>query len=370
MRTLLILATFAAALECPGVAQGTATTYDCQFSGTFTSATTGTSQGNSSAGSATPCVSYRVTYTSTASISALSIQFETSPDNSTWTAVPNTACSSTINPPCLLDGANPSTTTGNQTFSVRAYGAFVRVNVTTFTGSGTLAYKVYGYKGLSAGASNGGSGGGGGGGSGMLPWYPASPATPPTLSNWTQVNGGGNGTFADIRNAVQIDSVSGNNIKALWLPAPGSSGTAFTITAHMNTTCFPNGTSPSLGIMIGDTGTKMVLYGVQGASGPAPTTQVQDWNSSTSFSSAPNSGDGLTAFMFDPWIRIIYDGTNLDYQLASANGSDAAAFFQTFTNLANSFLATAPAKIGIYVTSQTSGKHCIAALNYWNVTTP
>jgi hypothetical protein len=147
-------------LACSLYGQGTAV--DCSpntTSTTFTAATTGASISNPDNG--TPCVSWRVTYQSTG-FSALSIRFETSPDNSSWTAVTNSICSATVQPPCVIDGSNPSTTTGNATFAVRAYGVFVRLNVTSVTGSGTITARVYGYKGLSANAG-GGSGGGGSG---------------------------------------------------------------------------------------------------------------------------------------------------------------------------------------------------------------
>jgi hypothetical protein len=144
-----------------GALLGQGTPADCTFpasgSDSFTSATTGTSYSNSN--NFAPCRAFEISY-STTGFSVVSIQFETSPDNSSWTAVPNTVCSSTVQPPCVIDGANPSTTTGNQTFSVKAYGKFVRLNVTTATGSGTISTKMYGYKGLSAKAPGGAGGGG------------------------------------------------------------------------------------------------------------------------------------------------------------------------------------------------------------------
>jgi hypothetical protein len=142
-----------------GVMLGQGTPVDCTpGTFTFTSATTGTAIANSN--SVTPCAAWRVTYNSTG-FSALSIRIETSPDNSTWSAVPNTLCSSAVQPPCVIDGANPSTATDNTTFAVRAYGRYVRLNVTTVTGSGTITARLFGYKGLSANAGSGGTGGGG-----------------------------------------------------------------------------------------------------------------------------------------------------------------------------------------------------------------
>lgn len=158
MRHLLFVALLLGRLAS---AQGTGTPFDCSFTSNFTGVAAGSAYTNSFG----PCASWRVTYYSTG-FSALSIQIETSPDNSAWTAVTNTVCSSTVQPPCVIDGANPTTDIGNQTFAVRAYGKYVRLNVTSKTGSGSIAATVYGYKGLSANAGNGTGGGGGGAPSG------------------------------------------------------------------------------------------------------------------------------------------------------------------------------------------------------------
>src|SRR5258707_11675143 len=68
-------------------AQNTATPYDCSFTYHFTTATPQTGQVNNNV--SRPCVAWRVTYTTTG-FSSVTVQFETSPDNSVWTAVPNT----------------------------------------------------------------------------------------------------------------------------------------------------------------------------------------------------------------------------------------------------------------------------------------
>lgn len=153
MRTILFLLASAAAL----MAQSTPSAVDCRFTDTFTSATTGAARINDTVG--TPCVAWRVTV-NTSGFSGFSIQFETSPDNITFTAVPNNICSSVVPPPCVIDGGNPDTTTGSSTFSVKAYGKFIRLNVTSVTGSGTINTNTLGYKGLSANGSGSTSGGG------------------------------------------------------------------------------------------------------------------------------------------------------------------------------------------------------------------
>src|SRR5215472_5238803 len=109
MRKLLFGAMLAAALVCeapgPVKAQG-ATPYDCSFTYAFTGSTASPGQLNSS--NAAPCVSWRATYYTTG-FSTVTVQFETSPDNVTFSAVTNTVCSSSVQPPCVIDGANPIT---------------------------------------------------------------------------------------------------------------------------------------------------------------------------------------------------------------------------------------------------------------------
>lgn len=209
-----------------------------------------------------------------------------------------------------------------------------------------------------------GTGGGGGSSSGLLPWNPG-PSAPPTLSNWTQINGGGNGQFADVTNGVLINSVSGNNEKMLWLPAPSI---PFTITAHQNNVCqAPSNFVPEYGIFLGDTGSKVATFGFRGQTGP----DVNYWNDPTTpsgFGSQPFNGPPLTQ-PTDIWQRIKYDGTTFFFQL-SGTGADSASWVTVFQAAANTFLTTAPAKMGFYAYSQVTNLPCITTLNYWSVTQP
>jgi len=128
-------------------AQGTP--YDCFNVYTFSGATAQTGQNNSS--SQSPCVAWRVTYTSTG-FSSVTVRFDTSPDNSNWTAVTNSICSSSVQPPCVTDGSNPLPADVMGSSSFRAYGKWVRVNITSVTGTGSGQVVTYGYKGTSASA--------------------------------------------------------------------------------------------------------------------------------------------------------------------------------------------------------------------------
>ena len=122
---------------------------DCSFTFVFQADATQTGQSNLSG--QTPCVNWRVTFSGVSPISS-TITFQTSPDNSTWTSVPNTTCSGSIQPPCMLQGSNPII--GNQGMMyLAAYGAYVRVVTSGTTGGGPFnqgTVRAYGAKGASA----------------------------------------------------------------------------------------------------------------------------------------------------------------------------------------------------------------------------
>ena len=164
-------------------AQGTP--YDCFFVYTFTSATPQSGQSNAS--SQSPCVAWRVTYTTTG-FSSVTVAFQTSSDNSSYSNVTNTQCSDSVRTSCVLEGASPITAGVQGNSAYRIYAKFVRVNVSSVTGSGTGQVVVYGYKGTSASLVIPGSGGGGSGavGNGL------ASQTAVYLADETTVNGAGN----------------------------------------------------------------------------------------------------------------------------------------------------------------------------------
>jgi hypothetical protein len=143
-------------------AQANNTLYDTLYSQTLTAAVAGTSVQNSFTGGQSMSRTFAVEYY-TDGFSGLSLQFEIADQKAdgtagTWTLV-TTACSgSNPAPPCVLDGTSPSTTTGYATFSILAFAPYLRINVTSVTGSGHINYRIYGYKGLSARNRSGGVG--------------------------------------------------------------------------------------------------------------------------------------------------------------------------------------------------------------------
>lgn len=103
----------------------------CVVQGSFTASGTSVVIDNRKSG----CYQWRVAYTSVG-FSVISIQLESSPDNSTWSAFTG----STV----VTDGSNPSTSTSDAIIGVHSTSAFVRLNLVTATGTGTLTYQVWG----------------------------------------------------------------------------------------------------------------------------------------------------------------------------------------------------------------------------------
>src|SRR5947209_6485003 len=107
----------------PATVHAQSASVDCSFTATFTGA--GNLGPIDNRPSAHPCVAWRVTYSTTGTLQA-AIAFQTSPDNSSYTSVPNTVCSPTVQPPCVSEGANPTAAGRTGNVAVRAYDAWVR----------------------------------------------------------------------------------------------------------------------------------------------------------------------------------------------------------------------------------------------------
>jgi hypothetical protein len=126
-------------------------TPDCQFTVTFTSATTGASFNNRTSSGATPCVKWRVAYFADG-LSGASIQLEGAPD-SNGTAGTYAAIAAGQ----VYEGTNPLTDPAQGTAAMTAYFPWIRLNVTVFTPIGGAPHqiiaRVYGYKGTSPGSA-------------------------------------------------------------------------------------------------------------------------------------------------------------------------------------------------------------------------
>ncbi len=121
--------------------------YDCTYNGSFTTATAGSTLSNVIQGTANVCSTIRVDYQANG-FSALSIQIESAPYNASGTGPGSwTAISSGI-----VSGSNPSTNTGSATLLIQnVFAPFLRMNLTTVTGSGLITWRIYGSVGVKAG---------------------------------------------------------------------------------------------------------------------------------------------------------------------------------------------------------------------------
>lgn len=125
-------------------------TQDCRQQPTFTSATTGAAFPNNT--TSTNCRVFALSWVATSGVTALSIQLEGSDDQITWTAYTGTST--------VVVGTNPSTAlSGAMVVVISEHLAFVRANVTAFTGTGTINGQLYGVLGASASIGNSTGGG-------------------------------------------------------------------------------------------------------------------------------------------------------------------------------------------------------------------
>ncbi len=211
----LILFIVVALWTLPATAQ---TPPDCTFSFTFTGDATQTGVSNLS--SSTPCANWRVTFTTTGTL-ATTVTFQTSPDNITFTSVPNTVCSSSVQPPCIFQGTNPLTGTAQGMTLFASYGNYVRVTTSSSSGTGTGSVRAYGAKGASAAASVPGGNSGG--------------ATIPATTNLLKGDGAGNAA-----DSLIVPSTVPPGKAVLCQDATGSTSTTTCPSATPTVTAYAN----------------------------------------------------------------------------------------------------------------------------------
>ena len=189
---------------------------DCSFQFQFTGDSNQAAQNNSS--QTRPCVNWRVTWSTSGTLST-TVTFQISPDGTVWTSVPNSICSSTQQPPCVISGANPSTGAQGQIY-LSAYGTYIRVTTSRSSGSGTGTVAIFGVKGASASA---GSGSGGGSGPSLNAYYVVTQASnsPPNAVNLGSLSGSTELLGATISGGVATP-FAGPTYYPVALPIPAS----------------------------------------------------------------------------------------------------------------------------------------------------
>ncbi|SON58436.1 hypothetical protein HDIA_P0027 (plasmid) [Hartmannibacter diazotrophicus] len=140
------------------------------------------------------------------------------------------------------------------------------------------------------------------------------PFAPPTASSFTFIDTPSSvtPTITDVANVGLVYSTPVNSSLAVFPGAyravPTSSTWTLTVRAKFG---IPMGTYPSFGIYVKDTGGKMV--GICIEHGTTLFLQAKRMNSSSSFNSTPY---GYEIKEVPSWLRINYDGTNLNYSVS------------------------------------------------------
>lgn len=175
---------------------------DCTIPFVLTAAAQVTANYNNlSRGAGGPCISWTISYSSTG-FSAISLLVQDAPDSSgapgSWVSFGGT----------ISAGVNPNTTTTSNTTQLYGYYPWMRVTLTSATGTGTVTGLLYGCK--LTGCAGGGSGGGGGASSNVNIAQVAGTATVTAKAGTLAVGGPDAHGAAPTANPVRIAGRDGN----------------------------------------------------------------------------------------------------------------------------------------------------------------
>lgn len=189
--------------------------------------------------------------------------------------------------------------------------------------------------------------------------------SPPSAAAFTLASGDAtNLTLADdVDVGLTVNGgapVTGNivRIATITLSTPGSD---WDLIAKVNR-LFPGTNYSGAGLVVHDSGTKVIDYGWRTDSGIS----VLKWNNlAGSFSATAYSG-GLVSGMPFNWQRIRKVGTTLSFQYSA----DGKTWITLFSETATTFLAST-SKVGVMTTtSRTTGPNIYMSVPYWSLTGP
>ena len=287
----------------------------CNFKGSVTLAGAGPSFPNNTA--APQCNAFALTWSSTG-FSGLTIELQGSDNNSSWTTFTG---SSTV-----LVGTNPqSTLSGAIVVQASSTLAFIRVNVTSVTGTGSISYQIYGGNGILPSAS---AGGGGGGSCGTLGGDLSGTCTAATVVG---VNGA----------AVPASAtLTGTNSSKQIIAAALASGDFFVGSAGN----LPVGVAMSGDATLSNIGA-LNVSGINGGTVPA-LTQPLATNSSSQIVAAVVQGNGSKVQLstgsttLNDCVKFDGNGNTVDSGGACGSGGSGGGGIVTYSSSADTLLGT------------------------------
>lgn len=287
----------------------------CNFKGSVTLAGAGPSFPNNTA--APQCNAFALTWSSTG-FSGLTIELQGSDNNSSWTTFTG---SSTV-----LVGTNPqSTLSGAIVVQASSTLAFIRVNVTSVTGTGSISYQIYGGNGILPSAS---AGGGGGGSCGTLGGDLSGTCTAATVVG---VNGA----------AVPASAtLTGTNSSKQIIAAALASGDFFVGSAGN----LPVGVAMSGDATLSNIGA-LNVSGINGGTVPA-LTQPLATNSSSQIVAAVVQGNGSKVQLstgsttLNDCVKFDGNGNTVDAGGACGSGGSGGGGIVTYSSSADTLLGT------------------------------
>jgi hypothetical protein len=331
---------------------------DCSYIFTFTGNSNQTGQDNRP--TTHPCIAFRVTYTTTGTLTA-TVAFQTSPDNVTFTSVPNTICSAAVQPPCLTDGVNPTATGRTGTMAVRAYDAWTRITTASSSGAGAGTVTVYGYKGTSASANTGGSGGGSG----------TVTHTAGALTATAIVTGNGAG---DIQTACPTCTLSASGNESI--PGTLSTGVGGGASGSVTLTGSTSGSATVQAAAVQGTPNPVQLPTTTGTAGQVLSTnganpQQLSWITGGGGSGTVNTGTAhQTAVYSSAGTAVSGAGPGTAGQVLTSNGAGADPTYQAAGAAPAPYQTTVSAQTSVSITAATHGLGTLALGSCFDNSTP